>query len=71
MGMYDGWAQCGRRGGAMKVVVEFLESGRFRDNVWDGEFGGEKGEHRAVSPWLAAQVIHNRQASLYHADRWR
>ncbi|MFS2263013.1 hypothetical protein ABMY37_06405 [Vibrio vulnificus] len=28
----------------------------------------EKGEHRAVSPSLAAQLIHNRQASLYHSD---
>ncbi|RZP65076.1 hypothetical protein [Vibrio vulnificus] len=52
----------------MKVVVEFLESGRFRDNFWDGEFRVEKGEYRAVSPSLAAQLIHNRQASLYHSD---
>ncbi|MCG6291115.1 hypothetical protein K6U61_09315, partial [Vibrio vulnificus] len=27
-----------------------------------------EGEHRAVSPSLAAQLIHNRQASLYHSD---
>ncbi|MBE3666504.1 hypothetical protein BOO35_15620 [Vibrio navarrensis] len=52
----------------MKVVVEFLESGRFRDNFWDGEFRVERGEHRTVSPSLAAQLIHNRQASLYRFD---
>lgn len=52
----------------MKVIVEFLESGRFRDNFWDGEFHVDKGEHRAVSPSLAAQLINNHAAALYRTE---
>lgn len=52
----------------MKVVVEFLESGRFRDNFWDGEFFVNRGERRAVTPSFAAQLITNRVASLQRIE---
>ncbi len=52
----------------MKVVVEFLESGRFRDNFWDGEFYVNRGERRAVTPSYAAQLITNQIASLRYIE---
>ncbi|CAH0539789.1 hypothetical protein [Vibrio marisflavi] len=52
----------------MKVVVEFLESGRFRDNFWDGEFYVNRGERRAVTPSFAAQLITNQIASLQRIE---
>ena len=52
----------------MKVVVEFLESGRFRDNFWNGDFFVNRGERRAVTPSFAAQLITNRLASLHEIE---
>ncbi|MHC6526991.1 MULTISPECIES: hypothetical protein [unclassified Vibrio] len=52
----------------MKVVIEFLTSGRFRDNFWEGEFYVVRGEHRAVTPSLAAQLIKNRAASFCYME---
>lgn len=52
----------------MKVVVEFLTSGRFRDNFWSGDFYVERGERRAVTPSFAAQLIHNHVASLQYIE---
>ncbi len=41
----------------MKVVVEILEVGKYRDVACEGEFVSAKGELRAVTPSYAAQLI--------------
>ena len=49
----------------MKVVVEILEAGKYRDVAWEGQFVSAKGELRAVTPSYAAQLIKQSKASLY------
>lgn len=52
----------------MKVVVEFLQSGHFRDNFWDDDVFVEKGERRAVTPSYAAQLIDKDVASFQRIE---
>ncbi|MEC6796349.1 MULTISPECIES: hypothetical protein [Photobacterium] len=49
----------------MKVVIEILESGTYRDQAWEGTFLSTKGELRAVTPSYAAQLIGQEKAALY------
>ncbi len=48
----------------MKVVIEILESGTYRDQAWEGSFLSTKGELRAVTPSYAAQLIGEAKATL-------
>ncbi|MDW6003588.1 hypothetical protein [Vibrio mangrovi] len=52
----------------MKAVVTFLESGHYRDNLWDGEFYVTPGQQREVSIYLAAHLVSQHLASLYHPE---
>ncbi|MCL9781293.1 hypothetical protein M9194_07605 [Vibrio sp. S4M6] len=52
----------------MKVIVEFLESGHYRDNPWDDDAFIEKGERRAVTPSYAAQLIEQKKAAFQRVD---
>ncbi|MDW6094262.1 hypothetical protein [Vibrio rhizosphaerae] len=48
----------------MKVLVQFDQSGKHRDNVWEAPIAHAKGELLAVSPMLAVQLLKNHQAHL-------
>jgi hypothetical protein len=49
----------------MKVIIEFIETGRYKDRIWEPSFHGEKGNVRAVSPSYAARLIKESKAKLY------
>jgi hypothetical protein len=49
----------------MKVIIEFIETGRYKDRIWESSFHGEKGSVRAVSPSYAARLIKESKAKLY------
>ncbi|NQZ94016.1 MAG: hypothetical protein HRT97_16950 [Moritella sp.] len=49
----------------MKVVVEFMETGRYKDRVWEPSFHTGKGSLRSVSPAYAAQLIKQSKAILH------
>ncbi|MFT7683311.1 hypothetical protein [Moritella dasanensis] len=49
----------------MKVVVEFIEAGRYKDRAWEPSFQSGKGSLRSVSPSCAAQLINQAKAKLH------
>jgi hypothetical protein len=49
----------------MKVVVEFMETGRYKDRIWEPSFHTGKGSLRSVSPSYAAQLIRQCKAKLH------
>ncbi|MGR6781747.1 hypothetical protein ACU5B6_19830 [Moritella viscosa] len=49
----------------MKVVVEFMETGRYKDRVWEPSFHTGKASLRSVSPSYAAQLISQCKAKLH------
>ncbi|QUM81701.1 hypothetical protein HWV01_16125 [Moritella sp. 5] len=49
----------------MKVIVEFIVTGQYKDRVWEPSFHGEKGSVRALSPSYAARLINESKAKLY------
>lgn len=49
----------------MKVFVEFIDSGRYKDRIWESSFYVEKGNIRAISPSYAARLIKESKAKLY------
>ncbi|KXO13320.1 hypothetical protein AKG98_3547 [Moritella sp. JT01] len=49
----------------MKVVVEFIETGRYKDRAWEPSFYTVKGNLRSVSPSYAVQLINQFKAILY------
>ncbi|MCA2017072.1 hypothetical protein LDJ79_13180 [Vibrio tritonius] len=48
----------------MKVIIEYDESGLYRDNAWETPTVRSKGQSQAVTPAQAAQLIKNNQAHL-------
>ncbi|HIF9204715.1 TPA: hypothetical protein ACX6QK_003962 [Photobacterium damselae] len=48
----------------MKVVIEFTEAGKYRDQAWEGSFLCSKGQLHAVTPSYAAQLIQQRKAVI-------
>lgn len=52
----------------MKVVIEFLESGHYKDNAWEDDMYIEKGERRAVTPAYAAQLVSEKKAAFQRVD---
>ncbi|CAH0536700.1 hypothetical protein [Vibrio marisflavi] len=52
----------------MKVVIEFLETGHYKDNAWEGDMYIEKGERRAVTPAYAAQLVDEKKAIFQRVD---
>ncbi|PSW22233.1 hypothetical protein C9I98_02930 [Photobacterium sanctipauli] len=48
----------------MKVLIEYTEMGKYRDNVWEGATTKTKGQTQAVTPSFAAQLIENNKAKL-------
>ncbi|MGF1740482.1 hypothetical protein L4C34_05240 [Vibrio profundum] len=52
----------------MKVVVEFIEAGHYKDNFWDDDTFVEEGERRAVTPSYAAQLVDQKKAKFVRTD---
>ncbi|KDM91989.1 C factor cell-cell signaling protein [Photobacterium galatheae] len=46
----------------MQVVIEFTESGVYKDRCWESSFKASKGQLHRVSPQYAAQLIKHSKA---------
>lgn len=52
----------------MKVIIEYNETGLYRDNSWAIPSVRIKGQLQAVEPALAATLIKTHKASLHKND---
>lgn len=48
----------------MKVLIQYTQSGKYRDQAWEGYVIREKGEFQTVTPSYAAQLIEQNKARL-------
>lgn len=48
----------------MRVLIEYTQTGKYRDHAWEALTIRSKGEVQAVSPSYAAQLIKQNRASL-------
>ncbi|MDD1782886.1 hypothetical protein LRP49_17060 [Enterovibrio sp. ZSDZ35] len=48
----------------MKVLIQYTQSGKYRDQAWSGFSMRSKGEIQAVTPSYAAQLIEQNKARL-------
>jgi len=51
--------------GPMKVLIEYTETGKYRDRAWDALTIKSKGEIGAVTPSSAVQLIEQHKAVLF------
>ncbi|AZL84700.1 MULTISPECIES: hypothetical protein [Aliivibrio] len=52
----------------MKVIVQYTETGIYKDHAWEASSLRIKGQLHAVTPSYAAQLIEQRKAQL-HTDQ--
>ncbi|UJF16851.1 hypothetical protein L0B53_02575 [Vibrio sp. SS-MA-C1-2] len=52
----------------MKVLIEFTETGYFREQVWEAPIFRVKGQTQAVIPSCASRLINEHQAILSTDD---
>ncbi|CAM2982246.1 hypothetical protein QTO01_10945 [Vibrio mytili] len=52
----------------MKVLIQYTQSGKYRDQAWETSTLKIKGDIQAVTPPCAAQLIKQNKASLVMAD---
>ncbi|MGR2768652.1 MULTISPECIES: hypothetical protein [Photobacterium] len=50
----------------LKVVVEFLETGTYKDGLWSTSFKATKGQLHALSPDYAAHLISTTKATFHN-----
>ena len=50
--------------GPMKVLIQYTQTGKYRDHVWEALTIRAKGEIQAVTPSSAAQLIEQNKAVL-------
>ncbi|MGF1752159.1 hypothetical protein L4C33_00970 [Vibrio makurazakiensis] len=48
----------------MKVLIQYTQAGKYRDQAWESLTIKAKGETQAVTPSYAAQLIEQSKASL-------
>ncbi|MFA0238615.1 MULTISPECIES: hypothetical protein [Vibrio] len=48
----------------MRVLIEYTQTGKYRDHAWEALTIRSKGEVQAVTPSYAAQLIEQDRASL-------
>ncbi|NOJ14580.1 hypothetical protein [Vibrio splendidus] len=48
----------------MRVLIEYTQTGKYRDHAWEALTIRSKGEVQAVSPSYAAQLIKQNRANL-------
>ncbi|XAW88344.1 hypothetical protein ABDK09_03080 [Vibrio sp. CDRSL-10 TSBA] len=49
----------------MKILIQYTQTGMYKDDAWETPALHLKGQLHAVSPSYAAQLIQRNQASLY------
>lgn len=52
----------------MKVLVQYIEAGRYKDQAWEALAIKVKGEVQAVTPSYAAQLIEQNKATLVTSE---
>lgn len=53
----------------MKVLISYIQTGKYRDYAWEPPTLHIKGEIHAVTPSYAAQLIKKKQAKLVKTDK--
>ncbi|CAH1523455.1 hypothetical protein [Vibrio sp. CUB2] len=48
----------------MKVLIQYTQAGKYRDQAWESLTQKAKGEMQAVTPSYAAQLIEQNKATL-------
>ncbi|MEH0669332.1 hypothetical protein [Vibrio owensii] len=48
----------------MKVLIQYTQAGKYRDQAWESLTLKAKGEMQAVTPSYAAQLIEQNKATL-------
>ncbi|MFA0087838.1 hypothetical protein BCU70_10200 [Vibrio sp. 10N.286.49.C2] len=48
----------------MKVLIQYTQTGKYKDQAWDSLSVKAKGEIQAVTPSYAAQLIEQNRANL-------
>ncbi|MEZ9566045.1 hypothetical protein AB4427_09310 [Vibrio artabrorum] len=48
----------------MRVLIQYTQTGKYRDHAWEALTVRSKGEIQAVTPSYAAQLIKQKRASL-------
>ncbi|WP_167394201.1 hypothetical protein [Vibrio diabolicus] len=48
----------------MKVLIQYTQSGKYRDQAWESLTLRSKGDMQAVTPSYAAQLIEQSKATL-------
>lgn len=52
----------------MKVLIQYTETGKYRDQAWEALTVKAKGDVAAVTPSYAAQLIKEKKACLMTSD---
>ncbi len=52
----------------MKVLIEYTQADKYRDQAWESKTHRMKGEIQAVTPSYAFQLITQKKASLVTSD---
>lgn len=52
----------------MKVLIQYTQAGKYRDQAWEALTLKSKGQIQAVTPACAAQLIEQKKASLVMSD---
>ncbi len=52
----------------MKVLIQYTQAGKYRDQEWESFTIREKGDIQAVTPPFAAQLIGQNKACLLKSD---
>ncbi|KMV30926.1 hypothetical protein L4D00_22930 [Photobacterium swingsii] len=53
----------------MKILIQYTQTGKYRDHAWESLTLKAKGEVQAVTPSYAAQLIDQNRASLFTTDK--
>lgn len=51
----------------MKVIIQYTQTGMYRDHAWEASTIRVQGQYHAVTPSYAAQLIEQNKAQL-HTD---
>ncbi|MBE1276498.1 hypothetical protein [Enterovibrio baiacu] len=52
----------------MKVLIQYTQTGKYRDQAWEAPTFKASGEIQAVTPSYAAQMIEQNKACLVMSD---
>lgn len=52
----------------MKVLIQYTQTGKYRDQAWEAYTLKAKGDVHAVTPSYAAQLIKQNKANLFTTD---